>query len=408
MANSLLTPSIIAKEALFQLENNLVMGKNVHREYKKEFVKVGGTVSIRKPVKFTTTKSATLSKQDVTEGSTSITVGTQAHVGWEFSSSDLTLTVDQYSERYIEPAMITLANTIDKDLFALYKDVWNFVGTPGSTPDSYADIALAAQRLDEMAVPETDRCLMLNPSAHWSVAGAASALQAPNLVMGAWEKGRIRDQIAMMRPYSSQNVQTHTVGTKAGTPLVNGASQTSTYANVKTTNAQDIITDGWTASSAVLKEGDVITIAGVYAVNPVPHDATKSAMPYLQEFVVNEDVTADGSGNATFSISPAIITSGAYQTVSAAPADNAEITVKGTASTGYPQNLAFHKNAFALVTCPLIMPDGAAFKARASHNGLSVRVIKDYDITNDTEIIRLDVLYGVQTIYPDLAVRLTG
>jgi hypothetical protein len=159
-----------------------------------------------------------------------------------------------------------------------------------------------------------------------------------------------------------------------------------------------------------LKAGDVITLAGVYAVNPVPGEGTsgKTVMPYLQQFTVIADASSDGSGDATITISPAIITTGAQQTVSAAPADNAAITVMGTASTAYPQNLGFHRNAFALVTVPLEMPDGAAFKARESHNGLSIRCVKDYDIDSDKDIIRLDILYGRKAIYPDLATRLWG
>ena len=170
------------------------------------------------------------------------------------------------------------------------------------------------------------------------------------------------------------------------------------------------MTDGWTAGSAVLKAGDVFTIAGVYAVNPVPGEGStgKTVLPYLQQFVVQGDVSADGGGAASLTISPPIITSGPYQTVTAAPADNAAITVLGTASTAYPQNLAFHRNAFALVTVPLEMPDGATFKARESANGLSVRVVKDYDINADEDIIRLDILFGRKAIYPDLACRLVG
>jgi hypothetical protein len=183
-----------------------------------------------------------------------------------------------------------------------------------------------------------------------------------------------------------------------------------TYANSTGANTQTIATDGWPNSTAVLKAGDVITFAGVYAVNPVPGEGTsgKTVMPYLQQFTVTADASSNGSGAATLTISPAIITTGPYQTVDAAPADDATITVLGTASTAYPQNLGFHKNAFALVTVPLEMPDGAAFKARESHNGLSVRCVKDYDIDTDDDIIRLDILYGIKAIYPDLATRLWG
>jgi hypothetical protein len=405
MANTLITSSMIAKEALMQLENNCVMGNLVHRDYKKEFVKVGDSVSVRRPVRFSATDGATLSKQDVTEGKTSITIDQRKHVGWEFNSNDLTLKIEKYSERYIKPAMITLAQSVDSALTGLYKGVYNFVGTPGTTPSTFASLGAAGQRLDEGAVPPESRCSVLNPAAAWAIANDLKSLATnDSKAKGAFEEAKI-GRYARTDTYMDQSIKVHTVGAHGGTPLINGADQNVTYATSKDTNAQDVITDGWTASAAVLKQGDVITFAGVYAVNPV----TKESTGELQHFVVNEDVTADGTGNATFEISPPIITSGAYQTVSAVPADNAAITVKtGTASTGYAQNLVFHKNALALVTCPLIIPDGAAFSARESHDGYSVRVVKDYDITNDTDIIRLDILYGVKTIYADLACRLTG
>lgn len=413
MANTIITPDIIAKEALMQLENNLVMANQVHREYKKEFTGgVGDTVSIRKPVKFYTADGATRVNQDVQEKSTSITVDQRKHVSWKFSTQDLTLSVEEYSERYIKPAMITLANTVDASLFGLYDAVWNSVGTPGTTPADFAAVASAAQRLDEMAVMADRRSMMLNPAAHYAVAGNQLTLDAVGTMgKGAYEEAKV-GRIAKFATFSTQNIANHTVGVATGTPLVNGASQNVTYANATGANSQTLNTDGWTNSTTgILKKGDVITIAGVYAVNPVPGEGTtgKTVMPYLQQFTVLADADSGATtGPAALTISPAIITTGPFQTVSAAPADDAAITVLGTGGTSYPQNLGFHKNAFALVTVPLEMPDGAAFKARESHNGLSIRVVKAYDIEEDEDIIRLDLLYGRRAIYPDLAARLWG
>lgn len=413
MANSLVTPSLIAKEALVQLENNLVMGNRVHREYKKEFTGgQGDTVSIRKPVKFYTADGATRVNQDVEEKTTSITIDQRKHVSWKFSTEDLTLSIEQYSERYIKPAMITLANTIDRSLHSLYTTVWNSVGTPGTTPANFAAVAAAAQRLDEMAVPSDMRSMVTNPAAHYAIAGNQLTLDSIGAMgKSAYERAMV-GYVAGFDTFSTQNVQSHTVGVATGTPLVNGAGQNVTYANATGANSQTLVTDGWTNSTTgILKAGDVFTIAGVYAVNPVPGEGTtgKTVLPYLQQFTVLADADSGAStGPATLTISPAIITSGPFQTVSAAPADNAAITVLGTGGTAYPQNLGFHKNAFALVTVPLQMPDGAAFKARESDNGLSVRVIKDYDIDTDEDIIRLDVLYGRKAIYPDLGARLWG
>lgn len=410
MANDILTPSVIAKEALMQLENSLVLANKVHREYKKEFAKVGDTVSIRKPVKFYTADGATRVNQDVEEGNTSITIDQRKHVSWKFSTQDLTLKIEQYSERYIKPAMITLANTMDAKGYSLYKNLWNFTGTPGTVPSTYALVSPAAQRQTEMAVPMDSRSLFLNPAAHYGIAGDQVGLQQQNMVRTAYTDAQI-GRIAGYDAMAAQNIANHTVGAHAGTPLVNGGSQATTYALTKATGVGSLVTDGWSTSiTGLLKAGDVFTIAGVYAVNPVPGEGTtgKTVMPYLQEFVVNSDTDSDGSGNATISISPAIIVSGPYQTVSAEPADNAAITVKGTAGAILPQNLALHKNAFALVTCPLELPDGANWKARETHNGLSVRLVKDYDIDSDDDVIRIDALYGWKAIYPELGCRLTG
>jgi hypothetical protein len=403
---------MIAKEALMQLENNLVMANQVHKEYKKEFDGgQGSTVAIRKPVKFVTSDGATRVNQDVEEKTTNIVVDQRKHVSWNFSTQDLTLSIEEYSERYIKPAAITLAQTVDRSLALLYRTVWNAVGTPGTTPADFAAVANVARRLDEMAVPSDRRTLAVNPAARYAIAGNQLTLDSVGQMgRSAYEDARV-GRVATFDMFATQNIQTHTVGVATGTPLVNGAAQNVTYANAVGSNwSQSLVTDGWTNSvTGILKAGDVFTIAGVFAVNPVPGEGAKMAMPYLQQFTVLADANSGAStGPATLTISPPIITSGPFQTVSAAPADNAAITVLGTGGVSYPQNMGFHKNAFALVTVPLQMPDGVAFKARESHNGLSMRVVKDYDIDNDVDIIRLDILYGVKAIYPDLACRLVG
>lgn len=415
MANALITPTIIAQEALFQLENNLQMANQVHREYREEFVKVGQSVNIRKPVKFITSDGATLVKQDVEEANTSITVSSQKHVGWEFSSIDLTMTIEEYSERYITPAMITLAQTVDKEGLALHDQIWSSVSAGGfAKPDTFAEFALLGIRMDEMAIPPSGsnnrdrRRFIAKSNTTHSMAGGQAALLQERLVSEAWVRGRVNivDDIDI---YMDQNVATHTVGVATGTPLVNGAAQNVTYAASKTTDSQTLITDGWTNSiTGILKAGDVITIGGVNAVNPVPGEGAtaKQDLGYLQQFTVLADADSGATtGPATITISPAIIVSGPYQRVTAAPADNAAITVLGVSALSYAQHMGFHRNAFALVTVPLIMPLGAVFKARATHRGLSIRVIRAYDITTDTEAIRLDILYGWKAIYPDLAVR---
>ena len=411
MPATLVTPSMIAKEALMQFDNNLVLANRVHREYKSEFTGgQGSTVAIRRPVKFNVTNGATATIQDTEEKTTNIVVDQRRHVAWDFTTEQLTLSIEEYSERYIKPAVIALANDVDATLAGLYNTVWNQVGTIGTTPSNYAAIAAAAQRLDEMAVESSPRTMAVNPAAAYAVAGNQASLEAVGDVRKtAYEESMVA-RVAKFDMFSTQNIATHQVGPLGGTPLVNGGAQAGTYAAANGAAwSQTLVTDGWTAAAALrLRAGDVFTIAGVFAVNPVPRTGAKQVMPYLQQFTVLANASSDASGNLTATISPPIITTGPQQTVSAAPADNAAITVVGTANQLFPVNLGFHKNAFALVTVPLEMPDSATFKARENYKGLSMRVIKDYDFTTDVERIRLDILYGVKAIYPDLATRLAG
>lgn len=411
MANSTLTASIIAKAAVLQLDNNLVMAKNVFRGYEEEFSKningyeIGSSVSVRRPMDFTVRDGAVLSSQDVTEGKFTLSVDKRKGIDFEFTSQDLTLNIKELSERVIKPAMIQLANQIDADLMALYKDVSNWVGTPGQTINSNQDFSHGPRRLDLNAVPQDGRCAVLSPVDHWGLIGAQTTLTNDRLVGDAYSRGQL-GMIGGVNTFMSQNVPTHTVGIATGTPLVNGGSQNVTYAASKDTNTQSLVTDGWTNSqTGILKAGDVIKIADVYAVNPV----TKATLSHLKEFTVTADANSGSStGPATLTISPAIITSGAHQTASAVPADNAAITVRGTGSTGYPMNMMFTENAFALVSVPLVSPPGAVDVSRQSYNGTNVRVIPVYDGTNDISKWRLDVLYGVKCIDERQAVRVSG
>ena len=413
MANTILNPSIIAKAAVTLLENELVAAKQVYRGYEDEFDKkvngypVGATISIRKPTQFTVRSGATASIQDVVEGVETFTVDTQIGVDFNFTSVELTLQIEDLSERVLKPAMIRLANQIDVDVLSLYKGIWNWVGTPGQNIDAFSDFAKGPERLDLQAVPQGMRRGVISPSDKWALAGSQTALALPAVGTPAYRKGSL-GMVGDVDLYMTQNVVTHTVGSTAGTPLVNGASQNVTYATAKATESvpgtQTLITDGWTASGAVIKEGDVFTIASVFAVNPI----TKATLPYLQQFVARADGTADGSGNLTITIAPAIITSGAFQTVSAAPADNAAITRVGTAATGYPQNMVFNRDAFGLVIVPMVSPPGAVDVSRESYKGVYARMIPYYTGSTDVSAFRLDILYGKKVLDPRQATRISG
>lgn len=395
-SNTLLTPTIIAKEALMQLTNHLVMARHVHTAYKNEFVKVGQTITVRKPNKFRATKAQARANTNIAEPSTSITMSTQAHVSWAFSSVDLTTTIEDYSKRYISPAANALANQVDADLCGLYTDVYNSVGTPGTTPATFKVLGDGQQRLDDEAVPSDERVGVLNPAANWALADGLKGTFAQKVVSDIVTKGYL-GTIANLNLYSDQNIVRGTTGlyTTSATPVV---SVTSVDGNTS------IVTSGWNASSSTVKKGDVFTVANVYAVNPVSGVSTG----ILRQFVVTANNTSSG-GTMTIAVSPTIQSTGAYQTVDSLPQASAALTFVGTQNTAYPQNLLFHPSAFALVTVPIEMPANVwGARETDADAGISIRVVKQYDIDADEEVIRLDILYGVKTLYPELAVRLWG
>jgi hypothetical protein len=411
MANTTLTADIIAKEAVLQLDNNLVMAKQVYRGYEEEFSKningyeVGASVSVKRPMDFTVRDGAVMNVQDTTEGKFTLSVDKRKGIDFEFTSQDLTLNIKDLSERVIKPAMIQLANQIDSDLHALYKDVAKWVGTPGQTINSNQDFSKGLESLDLAAAPQEGRCAVLSPTDHWGLIGAQTTLLNDRLVGSAYTRGAL-GSIGGADTFMTQNVKTHTNGTNwstGSTPLTNGANQAVTYATSKDTNQQTLITDGWNSGATTLNAGDVFTIADVYDVNPV----TKATLAHLKQFTVVNTIS-DTTGDITLTMTPAAIASGAHQTVSADIGDGKALTLVGSEATGYVQNMMFCKNAFALVSVPLVAPPGAVDVSRQTYKNTNVRVIPVYDGTNDISKWRLDVLYGVKTIDQRQAVRVSG
>lgn len=403
MANAPLTIDVIAKEALTILDNNLVAAKMVHRGHESDFgdamngFESGDTISIRRPTDFTVRDGATASNQDIVEGKVSLTVDQQKGVDFGFTSKELTLNIKELSDRVIKPAMVQLANQIDKDVLGLYKYVPNWVGTAGQTINSFSDFALAPQRLDEFAVPLEGRSAILSPADHWGLLGSQTALYITDAANGAYRQGSL-GKIGGVDTFMAQNLPTHTTGSDlSGTVNQSVTSSTTTYASVKNTMQQTI-----TTSSVSLNPGDVFTIADVDAVNPV----TKADLGFLKQF------TCISYSSNSLVFYPAIIMSGAFQNVAllngTTDLNTKAITAVGTASTGYRQNLVFNRNAFALAMVPMVAPPGAQEVSRQSYNGTSVRLIPTYDGTNDVSNFRLDVLYGVKAIDPRQAVRISG
>lgn len=401
MGNTILTRQEITREFLRLLINNLAAVRSINRQYDNQFAKSGGKIGsdlkIRLPNQYAIRTGATMSVQDTTQRSTTLTVANQIGVDVQFSSVELTLSLDDFSKNVLEPAAATLGNEMDRLICALYKDVFMSVGTPGTTPATAATILAAGQKLDEAGVPRTGRAMIVNPAANAAlVDGMKGFFNPQGTLSDQFKKGTIGNAVLGFDTIGmDQNIATHTVGALGGTPLVNGASQT----------GSSLVTDGWTAAAANrLKQGDVFTIAGVYAVNTMSKQSTGA----LQQFTVTADTASDAAGNATVPISPAIVASGPYQNVSGSPADNAALTVLGTAATQYPQNLAFHKDAFTLVTADLEMPPSGWDSHRETYENISIRYIRGFDIVNDKFPARFDILYGMKALRPEMACRVWG
>jgi len=393
VSNTLVSSTVIAKESLRMLENQLGMAKMVNRDWENKFGKDGETLGIRKPNVFRATKARARNESALAESNITLTVATQAHVSFEWSSKEMTDTIDRVSERYIKPAMSAIANVIDVDLYDLYKDVYNQVGTPGTAPSGYDVYADARRRLNEEAIPLDQRYVIVNPKGEAETMKGLKGLLNDKLINDIVVQGSM-GSLAGFDLSMAQNIQTHTTGafTSGATPLVDGATQT----------ADTLLTKGWSGSND-LHEGDIFTVAGVYAVNPKTGESTGE----LRQFVVTAQIDDTGSA-IDIPIYPSITTSGAYQTCSTSPANEAVITMSGTESTEYPINMAFHKDAFTLAVRPLEIPSSVAWGARESYNGLSVRAVKEYDIEEDKEMLRFDVLYGVLCQNPSFAVRIIG
>jgi hypothetical protein len=414
VANTVLNPSIIAKAAVRILDNELIASKRVYRGYEEEIsksvngYKVGASVNIRKPTQFTVRSGAAASMQDVNEGQTSITVNLQRGVDFRFTSTELTLSIGELSERVIKPAMVQLANEVDINVLGLVNQVPNLVGTRGSSINSFAKFMAGVQRLNEGAVPTDERAAILSPADHAALLGQQTALYISGPAGDAYRSADL-GSIAGTPTSMTQNAPSLTTGTRTN-GTVSGAGQQVTYDTVKNTGGipgTQTLNLAGLGAAATVKAGEVFTIATVFDVNPV----TKATLPYLKQFVVTADAVADGAGAATVSICPAIILTGAFKSANVAGgtvAAASAVTWNGAASTTFQENLILHRNAFGLVVVPMERPQGAVKVVSESYKGLHVRMIPYYDGTNDVDNYRLDVLFGVKALDQRLATRLNG
>lgn len=408
MPNTNLVNDLVCAKSLEIFSNNLVFTNNLNTDYQKDFDKeindtrTGASARIRKPARSTVRTSWTRSAQDHTEESVTLTINQVFGADINIPEAELSLlTLDPeanmaaFSDRYLKNRMVAVANEVDRVLFAqAYVSIANAVGTPGQALNSTAVYGDAMQKLDDNLCPDDERIVIINPNSRNKSIDSLKGLGLQSLSTDAVARGYI-GEIQNMKVLMSQNVPNHQVGPLGGTPLVNGGSQV----------GSSLVTDGWTAAAAQrLRAGDIFTIAGVFAVNYV----TKAVTNNLQQFVVNSNTSSDGSGNATISIFPAIVTSGPTQTVNASPADNAAITVLGSANTLYSQNLAFHKDAFAVAFAKLSAPSAGVQSAVKTYKNMTMRYVRSYDINTPQYVDRLDVYLGMVPTYREWATRLYG
>jgi len=403
MSNSLLTIDMITRKSLEILENSLVISRNVNRQYDDSFAvegaKIGSTLRIRLPDRALVTDGAALQVQDDNEQYTTLAVSTQKHIGINFTSAELTMQLDDFAERVLKPRISQLAASVDADVANAYKSIYSSVGTPGTTPASSLVLLQAGQKLNEYATPMSPRYATVNPAANAGlVEGMKGFFNPTGTISSQFKSGMMGEGVLGFDEVNmSQSIVQHTTGSQPGSPIVSGSTPPTT---------QGVATLDITYSSATktIKAGDIFTIANVYAVNPQTRQSTGS----LQQFVVTADQTLT-STSATINIAPAIYTAtNALATVDSFPAASAVITFLGSASTQYPQNLVYHKDAITLATADLLLPQGVDMASRQVHNGISLRIVRQYDINNDRMPCRVDVLYGFSTIRPQMACRIWG
>jgi len=401
MAQTLLTIDQITNKSLEILENNLVVTRNVNRQYDSSFAvegaKIGDTLRIRLPDRALVTDGAALGVQEVNEQYTTLTIASQKHIGVNFTSAEMALSLDDFADRILKPRVSQLAASIDADVCNAYTQMFQSVGTPGTTPATSLVLLQGNQKLNEAAAVMSPRYVTVNPAANASLVEGMKGLFNPTSTISRQFKNGMMgegilgyDEINM-----SQSIKVHTTGSRTGAHTVT--------TTVSTQGATTIDITG--TGTQTIKKGDVFTINGRYAVNPQTRESTGA----LQQFVVTEDATAVGGAYTGVKISPAIYTSSqALATVDSFPTSGDTITFLGSASTQYPQNLIYHKDAIAFATADLLLPQGVDMASRKVHNGISMRIVRQYDINNDRMPCRIDVLYGYKVIRPQMGVRLWG
>ena len=409
MGNTTLKPDKITLKALDILHAKLNFIGSINRTYDNQFAQTGGKIGeslrIRLPIKVQTRTGAVLNVQDTTEKSLTLTQATQKGVDMNFSTRELTMDIDDFSQRYLEPAMSQLASEIEYDALSMVYDVYNTVGTFGTIPAALAPFLSAKTKLNQYLAPRDNaRTALIDSATSGAMVEGLKALFNDSSQLSMQYKEGILGRTAGFTFAENDLLPVLTNGTRTGSITINGAAPTGATINLKAMG-----------SGTTIAKGEVFTIAGYYAVHP----ETKAPYSHLQQFVVTEAATASGTTLTGLKIAPEIITSGAYQNVTGTPGSDAVVIFNGGAATGgvadstasasllYGQNVCYQKNAFAFVSADLEMPEGVHFAARKVVDNISMRIVRQYDINNDQIPCRIDVFYGYKTIRPELACRVT-
>ena len=415
MSNNLLTISMITNEALMVLENELTFSSEVDRNYDDQFAvsgaKIGNTLNVRRPGRFIGTSGPALNVEDFNETSVPVTLSTQFHVDTQFTTQDLALSLDMFSDRVLKPAVAAVANKIDFDGLTMAKNnTANIVGTAGTPPTSLLTYLTAGAFLDAEGAPRDGRrSCIVEPFTGATIVDSLKGLFVPSdMISKQYQKGMMGRDSAGMNWKMDQNVVNQTFGSYSTATLA-----------CDTTTATGFLATGWASTSTIaltattatagLQVGDVIQIANIFAVNPQNRSAYGSGK--LRNFVVTTAVTVATSGTTSVIVSPAVITGGQFQNVTVTSTSaTAAVTPFNKTGVVSPQNIVMHKNAFTLATADLELPDGVVFAGRASDKelGLSMRVVRQYTINNDSIPTRVDVLYGWAPLYPELACRVAA
>jgi hypothetical protein len=420
MSNSLLTVTMITREALRVTHNNVVFAKGINRQYSAEFgvvgAKIGDTVNVRKPNKYNLRRGQTISIQGTNETFVPVKLTTQYGVDPSFSSQDLTLSLDDFGKRVLTPAMAQITSGIDYDGLALVSQIYNNVGTPGTTPgaNSGANLAVcnapqiflnAGMLMDNFATPrDENRRIVINPIAQANTVANLSGLFNDQGSLGEQYRKGVMGRALGFEFAMDQNVNIQGSGSRSKTTVVVGsANQTGSTLAIVAANAVTVFA------------GETFTIANVSSVNPENRQSTGQSAQFvvLPSANANGTYTADAGGNIVLNISPAIVgpstPSNPQQTVTALPAGGAAITFDQAANgTTHVNNIAYHQDAFTFATADLVLPGGVDFAARETYDGISMRIIRAYDITNDLFPTRIDVLGGWASLRPEMACRIWG